>query len=103
MRIVLSILTLLVGLILPMGVLAHSDDEVFDSHMFGSGMWGGWMFMIIFWIIGLTFFILLIRWIVNQGKRDGQRDTTPLDVLKERYARGEIDDEEFEEKKRKLQ
>ena len=103
MRTVLSILTLSAGLILPMGVLAHSDDEMFGSHMFGSGMWGGWMFMIIFLIIGLTLFILFIKWIVNQDKRERQRNTTPLDILKERYAKGEIGDKEFEEKKRKLQ
>lgn len=100
MKIVLSVVTSLAGILLPMGVLAHSDDEMFGSHMFGSGMW---VFMIIFWIIGLTLFVLLIKWIVDQGKRTKQYDKTPLDILKERYAKGEIDDQEFEEKKRKLQ
>lgn len=103
MRIVLSIITLLAGLLLPMGVLAHSDDGMFDGHMFGSGMWVGWMLMVIFWVIGVTLFILFIKWIVDQGKRERQHDKTPLDMLKERYAKGEIDDKEFEEKKRKLQ
>ena len=103
MRTVQLMLTASAGILLPVGVLAHSDDEMFDGHMFGSGMWGGWMFMIIFWIIGLTLCILLIKWIAGQSKREGQRDKTPLEILKERYAKSEINDKEFEDKKRKLQ
>ncbi|MDP2684349.1 MAG: SHOCT domain-containing protein [bacterium] len=99
---IVLIFTLLTGLLLPIGVLAHNDDEVVGHHMLGSGMWGGWMFMIIFWVIGITLFILFIKWVVDQGKRERQYNKTPLDVLKERYARGEIDDKEFEEKKKKL-
>jgi uncharacterized membrane protein len=33
----------------------------------------------------------------------GSRDKTPLEILQERYARGEIDKEEYEQKKRDLE
>lgn len=95
--------TVLAGLILPMGALAHSDDEVFGGHMFGSGMWGGWMLMIIFWIIGITLFILFIKWFVDQGRRKSRQDRMPLDILKERYAKGELDKDQFEKMKKDLQ
>lgn len=93
----------LTGLLLPARILAHSDDEVLGSHMFGSGMWGGWFFMIIFWIIGVTLFIFFIKWIIDQGKSGDKSIKSPLDILKERYASGEINKEEFEQMKKDLQ
>jgi len=57
----------------------------------------------IFIIIGLIF---IIKWLV-QSTKGGQsgplgNSTGALDILKERYARGEMDREEFEQKKRDL-
>lgn len=74
----------------------------------GWGMGGGFG-MIIFWILGF----LAIAWIVRElgaGKlfpRSNDESNAPsedsaLKVLRERYARGEIDDEEFERRKRNL-
>jgi len=64
---------------------------------FGMG-WG--------WIIGLIVLVLVIWVIVRSvGSASSQslnKEETPLDVLKKRYARGEIDKQEFEEKKRDL-
>lgn len=67
----------------------------------GMGFGMGWG-----WIIGLIGLIAVI-WLVisNTYRRDSQikpREKSALEILKERYARGEIDQQEFEEKKRNL-
>ena len=65
---------------------------------------GGW-WMIIIWIAVIVGIVFLVKWLVEQGRRGGQtseREESPLDILKKRYAKGEIDREEFERKKRDL-
>ncbi len=68
---------------------------------YGWGMGFGWLFMIIFWILIILGIVYLVKLIIRGEKRiNGE---TALDILKKRYAKGEINKEEFEEKKKEIQ
>ncbi len=58
------------------------------------------------WIIFLILIVLLIYFIIQFQKRKGQTPTqneSHLDILKKRYARGEITKEEYERMKKDLE
>ncbi|MBI4264713.1 MAG: SHOCT domain-containing protein [Acidobacteria bacterium] len=68
--------------------------------MWGLGMGLGGLVMLLFWgalIVGL---VLLIRSL--DGRERGPRGETALDVLKRRYAAGEITREQFEQTRRDI-
>ena len=58
------------------------------------------LMMLVFWGLVVTVLVLGIRWLVS-AKRAGGSDAA-LDILRQRYARGEIDREEFLARKRDL-
>ena len=84
----------------------YGDWGCLGPGMMGWGGWGfGWIFMIIFWgliIVGLVF---LVKWLAGlSGSRvphEKERDSA-LEILRQRYAKGEINKEEFDQKKRDL-
>lgn len=61
----------------------------------------GWLSMLIFWILLILGVVALIRYLGGSRKRNDE-GRPPLDILKGRYARGEIDKKEFEEIKKDL-
>jgi len=64
-----------------------------------------WIFMLLFWGFAIFGLICAVRWLVTRGKSAKEKEApeTPLDILKARYARGEIGREEFERMKKDLQ
>ena len=75
-----------------------------------SGIYGGWsivgmILMFVFWALIITGIILLIVWIVRRVSypgRDLSRTDKAIEILKERYARGEINKEDFEKMKKDM-
>ncbi|OIO82205.1 MAG: hypothetical protein AUJ88_02645 [Gallionellaceae bacterium CG1_02_56_997] len=72
----------------------------------GAGGWmmgGMWLSSILFWILIIAGVVLIVRWLTA---RDGQGKISPaespLDILKTRYAKSEIDKETFETMKRDI-
>jgi putative membrane protein len=63
--------------------------------------WVGPVFMLAFWVLVITGGVFLTRFLVKQGWRHGREDSA-LEILKRRYALGEINKEEYEEKRRDL-
>lgn len=69
----------------------------------GEWMWGGGMvFMLFFWVLLIIGIVYLVRSLGNQGREGYPMEKTPLQILQERYAKGEIDRKEYEEKKKDL-
>ncbi len=81
---------------------------MWGADMMGWGWSGGWgwfgmIHMLLWWLLIVAGIGVLLKWLI--GGRSGSADTThrrALEILAERYARGEIDKAEFEDKKRDL-
>lgn len=91
----------------PMAALAQGRGEGFYGYgpMYGIG-WGhtifGFFMMLLVIATVVVLVVLLVRWLGGQGLRGHGTGAAALDILKERYARGEIDTKEFEERKKAL-
>lgn len=74
--------------------------------MGGIGGWGmgfGWFFMVLFWVLVVLGIVALVRYLQDSKPPNSERHRTPLQILQERYARGDIEREEYEQKRRDLQ
>jgi putative membrane protein len=76
------------------------------------GGWDGWGWLwpfhfiipLFFWALIITAVVIFVRYATGWGNRPAQLERRPpgLDVLEERYARGEINRDEFLQKKQDI-
>jgi len=114
----MSIKTLLLGS--TVSLLLSIESNTFAQQrgdcsgwVMGPGMIGGWgmgwfgmIFMLVFWVLVIVGLVFLIKWLIQTtsiGKTVGHSGSKAIDILKERYARGEISKEEFESMKKDIQ
>lgn len=75
--------------------------------MYGYGFWWWGIIMMLFWVLVIVGGIWLVVSLLRQGRPaevgPGPGRERPLDILRERYARGEITREQFEEMRRDLE
>ena len=77
---------------------------MYEMGSFGGWMPGfGWIFMLLFWALVILGIFAIIKWLAGEASNRGApAQKNALQILEERYARGEIEREEFEQKKRDL-
>lgn len=106
-----------VGLLAAVGLgtpaWAQQVDPLCANHatMWSSG-WHGWfmgpIMMIVFLAIAVAVVVLIVRWLGGSAHGSAGSTAAPerkqaIDILKERYARGDIDKEEYEEKRKVIE
>ncbi len=72
----------------------------------GGWGWGpgfGWIFMILFWAMIILGIVALAKWLLSAGSPGSSASQQPLDILKQRYARGEITRDQYEQMRRDLE
>lgn len=87
-----------------------SNNSTNNMMNFGFGPFGdfGWIFMLVFWGLIIWVIVSFVRGGFGRGHMcghdhsDSSHEKSALDILKERYAKGEIDKREFEERKKDL-
>lgn len=69
--------------------------------------WGAMAMMIVFWLLVIAVVVILARWLMDRSgstrEKVERKEESAIDILNRRYARGEIDRQEYEEKRRDLQ
>lgn len=71
---------------------------------YGMGGFGG-IGMILFWVVVVAIAVGVIRWLApgtGPRRETTTRQKSALAILEERYARGEIDKQEFDQKRKAL-
>lgn len=98
----------LAGLLMPLAAQAQGYPD--RSYMWDGGWgWGHMIFgsvmMIAFWGGIILLIVLAVRWLGSAGPgahAPGPTGKAAVDTLRDRFARGEIDKAEFEERRRAL-
>jgi putative membrane protein len=97
--------------LLALPALAQAPDSPPEWYWYHHGEFGwghmifGTLMMLVFWGGLILLILLAVRWLGRRPSETGERVTgtkSALRILEQRFARGEIDKAEFEERKRLL-
>ena len=82
----------------------NKGDNTMMNFGFTPFSWFGGIFMVLWWVLIIAGIVALVRWLAGQSVHEHHfnHEKSPLEILKERYAKGEIDKKEFEDKKKDL-
>jgi putative membrane protein len=87
-------------------VALQAQDRMYEWHWEMHPMWrwswgiGMMAMMFLFWVLFIVGLVVGIRWLIGKGKE--QKQDSAIEILRQRYARGEINKDEFEAKKKDL-
>jgi putative membrane protein len=108
-RLIIHVAAFLATAALPFAAWAQEREPYYHHpHMWGgdwSMMFFGPLMMIVVIAAIIVVVVLIVRWLGGPGYTThppAPHHRTPLDILKERFARGEIDQAEYEERRRAL-
>jgi putative membrane protein len=114
-RNILIVILAVVGVVLLLGLAwAVMAGTGMFGYRYGPGMMGGWgygmmgggIMMFLIWLPLLVGAGALVWYFASSAQRGTSapgREESPLDILKRRYARGEIDREEYERMRREIE
>ena len=90
------------------GAQAQQSIEPWLGPGYWGGPWHGWfmgpLMMLVFLTIVVAVLVLIVRWLAKSNPaREAPGQDMPLRILEQRFARGEIDKAEFEERRKILQ
>ena len=74
------------------------------SMMGYGGGWGalGILHMVLWWVLIILGIVVLVKWIAGGKNRTQSSGDRALGILRERYARGEIEKDEFDKRRQDL-
>lgn len=84
-------------------MMGGGGNPMMGNGSFGNKMgWGGlgllgWVPMLIFWVLLILGFIALTHYLRESGKRRNTKEDTAREIVKQRYAKGEISKKEFDQ------
>ena len=88
---------------------AIAQERYYEWHREFHPMWGGFLgigmilvlvMVLLLWVLVIVGLVVGIRWLLRKGKVP--EPDSALEILRQRFARGELNKEEFEEKKKDL-
>jgi len=68
----------------------------------GSGMFFGPLFMIAVLVLSVVLIVALVRWFSGERSVPGDHSRSPREILDERFAKGEINREDYDARRKAL-